>query len=173
MRGAVYTMQELMDTSGQLREWAYNALDCTGTRKVWDALSPRLNENQRRTYAFHRSLQAPCLAMMRRGVLVDEQALGSALRELQQEQKALAKEVNGYEELKLWDKTELVTGLCPSPPLGKHHKWPKGVLDSPLRRCVRCGVSRVVRSPFNPVSHEQCSHLLHDLLKLPREKNKK
>lgn len=173
MSGHVYSMEELQATEGQLREWAYNALDCTGTRKVWDAIDPRLDSYTRKTYSFHRALQAPVLAMMRRGVLVDQPALSKTLKELQVEMKALVKEMNGYEELKIWDKKELVTGFCPKLAIGKRHKWPRGVADGPDRRCLCCGTPRVVGSPFNPVSHEQTAHLLHDLLKLPRERNKK
>lgn len=173
MRGRVYSMKELLATSGQEREWAYNSLDCTGTRKVWDALAPLLDNHTKKTYAFHRSLQAPALAMMRRGVLVDQVSLAPALKELKKDLEALGKEVNGYEELKKWDAVQVVTGLCSAPPLGKHHKWPRNVEDSPEKRCLRCNAARVVRAPFNPVSHEQCAHLFHELLLLPRELNKK
>lgn len=172
MRGRVYTMEELMASSGQLREWAYNALDCTGTRKVWDALVPRLNKNQERTYAFHRALQAPCLAMMRRGVLVDKTALADALSALGKKLKANVRAVNKMPELEKWDGQEKVTGLCPTPPLGKHHKWQKGVPDTPDRKCEKCGAARIVRKPFNSVSHEQCAHLFHDIFGWPRERNK-
>lgn len=172
MRGKIYTMQELLDTQGQEREWAYNALDCTGTRKVWDALIPRLNANQARTYAFHRSLQAPALAMMRRGVLVDRNALADALGSQKKKLAAIIRKVNKLPELAAWDGKMKVTGLCPAPPLGKHHKWPRGVPDSLEKKCEKCGQARIVRQPFNPVSHEQCAHLFHNLLGWPREKNK-
>jgi DNA polymerase-1 len=83
------------------------------------------------------------------------------------------KKVNGLPELEGWDAQSKVTGLCPAPPLGKHHKWPRKVADTPEKRCERCGQRRMVREPFNPVSHHQCAHLFHDLLGLPREQNKK
>lgn len=172
-RGKVYTMRELGETNGQLREWAYNALDCTGTRKVWDAISPRLNANQARTYAFHRALQAPCLAMMRRGVRVDQKALADVMAGLKRELKRISKELNALPVvMEKWDVLEKVTGLCPSPPLGKHHKWPRGEADTPERKCTRCGQARMVRAPFNPNSHDQCARLFHVILGWPREENK-
>lgn len=178
MRGRIYTMAELMATRGQEREWAYNALDCTGTRKVWDALIPRLNANQARTYALHKSLMAPTLAMARRGVLVDRVALAEAVgsmvppRGLLGDLTKIVRTINKLSELAAWDKLDTVTGLCPSPPLGKHHKWPRGVPDSPERKCEKCGTARMRKSPFNPNSHPQCCHLFHTLWGWPEMENK-
>lgn len=174
-RGRVWTMPELVAMpEGQLRYWAYNALDCTGTRKVWDVLRPRLDPARERTYAFHRALQAPVMAMMRRGVRVDQLRLNEALKTLRRELAVEIRKANRLPVVKeKWDGELKVTGLCPTPPYGKRHKWPRGVEDGPERKCEKCGVARVKKGLFNPNSHEQCAHLFHDLMGLARMKNKK
>lgn len=53
------------------QESIYNALDCCVTHEVLLELLPQLDEVTERTYAFERTLQAPILEMMLRGVLVD------------------------------------------------------------------------------------------------------
>ena len=64
---------------GQLRSYAYNAIDCIATREIADVLLPRLDVAQARLYAFERAAQLPAFAMTRRGVLVDEAACTEAV----------------------------------------------------------------------------------------------
>ena len=168
---------------GQLKDWAYNALDTTGTREIADVLLPRLRQlvdsegriiaNSEGVYAFERALQAPALAMMLRGVRMDttkrQQMVNDLKRELAKDLRGIAK-MPGVEDK--WDATELETGFC-TLEMGKHHKWPRGVPDSPDRRCERCGVPRVKPAAFNPNSSEQAFHLFYDLHGKPPLTNKK
>lgn len=156
---------------GQLKSWAYNALDCTGTAEICDVLLPRLNENQARTYAFERALQAPALSMMLRGVRVDQnkrnEMVTSLKRELNSDLKRIAKIPEIVEK---WDGRIKETGVCPGT-FGKRHKWPKGEPDE-TRRCKVCNVPRMAVDAFNPNSPTQTAHLFYDLLKVPEFTNK-
>src|SRR5215510_4518438 len=69
----------------QERQWAYNALDNTGTREVADELLQRLNRDTSRVYAFERALQAPALSMMMRGIRCDEYKRNEMVKELRAE----------------------------------------------------------------------------------------
>lgn len=157
---------------GQEKSWCYNALDCTGTLEIAQVLLPRLNEAQSLTYAFERALQAPAIAMMMRGVRVDEtkraEMVTTLKRELASEMRKIAKLPQVTE---VWDGTELETGECPAE-LGKHHKWPRGVPDSPDRKCERCGAPRVRAKPFNPGSPDQNHRLFYELHGVSPIKNK-
>lgn len=167
----VINLSTAKQQSGQLRAWAYNALDVTGTREVADTLLPELNDANSRTYAFERALQAPAMSMMLRGVRVNTYLRDEMVKELKQELKRDDRELARIVAPK-WDGTELETGLCPGA-FGKHHKWPRGVADGPEKRCERCGASRIKSSPFNANSPDQVWHLLHDLHKVPGLTNKK
>lgn len=166
------SLTEAQATQGQLRQWAYNALDVTGTHEVWGVLRPRLSPNQSRIYAFERALQAPALSMMMRGVRVDVQKrkemVQSLERELKKDTLAIAKSplVQG-----VWDGVEKETGFCPKA-FGKRHKWPRGVPDTPERCCERCGTSRFRPVAFNANSSSQVHHLLYELHGIPTHRNK-
>lgn len=158
----------------QERAYAYNALDVTGTREIADVLLPRLNAAQERTYAFERALQGPSIAMMNRGINIDEMKRSRMVTELKRE---LAKDVNGIAKMEVissvWDLKEKVTGLClKSTRKDHHHKWPKGVPDEE-RHCEFCGTDRLVSKPFNANSSDHVDHLLYDLLNVPIHTNKK
>jgi len=159
---------------GQLRDYAYNTLDCTGTRAVADVLLPRLTPQTGLTYSFERACQAPALAMMIRGVLVNLVVRDSELAELRRDLKKAAKASNKQPLIKeKWDGTELETGKCKnSTRKDGRHKWPRGVPDAE-RRCETCNTPRVKRKDFNPNSHVQCWHLFYDILGIPVQKNKK
>ncbi len=161
---------------GVLRDYAYNALDVTGTREVADTLRGLLTPATERTYAFERALQAPALTMMKRGIKVDtdkrQARVASLKRELATTQKAINKLPLMQEK---WDGTEIETGFCrvkKDDGKEQRHKWPRGVEDSPEKTCERCGMARVKRAPFNPQSPPQGLHLFHDILGLPPYKNK-
>lgn len=169
----VMSLEQAQDAHGMEREWCYNALDCTGTREVWDALHPRLNPGQALIYAFERALQAPCMSMMRRGIKVDLMARNDAIRqqkrELEREEAAVAKR---EDIAKVWHLTEKETGECSARP-GKKHRWyPKGAPDAE-RACADCSTPRLRPKPFNCNSRQQVEHLFHDCLGIPHYKNKK
>lgn len=163
---------------GQLRDYAYNALDVVGTREVWDNLRLLLNPLTERTYAFERALQAPALTMMRRGILVDQERREIAKAALKRELGGVQRDLNALPWVKeKWDGRELETGFCkvPHEKTGKkrRHKWPRGLSDEdPAKRCELCGKGRWKRKAFNPGSPPQCTHLFHDLLALPAYQNK-
>lgn len=159
---------------GQLKDWAYNALDITGTREVHDALFPRLDSLTARTYAFERAVQGPALTMMRRGILVDTEARKAAVKALKADQRKLIKTLASMPKIKkVWDRYEKVTGACKKATRkdGKH-KWEKGVPDTPNRKCVDCGRSRMKLTVFNPGSSHDKNHLFYDLFGLKPIKNK-
>lgn len=178
--GLTVGIEEAQQLRGQLRHWAYNALDVTGTLEIAEVLLPRLDDKAQRTYAFERACQSPAITMMRRGVRVDTVARSEAITELKRD---LRKASGAIDKLpivaEVWDGTELETGFCPKgdlTPSGnlQRHKWPRGVDDDdPAKKCERCGCSRKKRQPFNANSPPQTDHLLHDLFGLKRMRNKK
>jgi len=65
---------------GEQKLWVYCGLDNCLTHEVGETLRPQLNpKTSTRTYRFERAMQAPALAMMRRGMLVDQEAMHLAL----------------------------------------------------------------------------------------------
>lgn len=166
------TWEEAQHTSGVLREWAYNCGDVMGTQDILATLLPRLIPEQERTYSFHRALQAPCMAMMRKGVLMDEPKRAARIKALRLELHKIAKHINQLPGVvDVWDATMLETGICDTD-LGKHHKWPRGVPDSPDRKCERCGKPRVKHSPFLPSSGDQRARLFYVLHGITPIRNK-
>lgn len=173
------TEKDIPTLQGQRRFWAYNGLDCCVTREVWDVISPRLGPEQRATYAFERAMQAPAMAMMRRGVLVDVAARATAVGELKKDLIRLDQKLNADTIVaEVWDGKELETGYCPKGGLTKtgrrqRHVWPRGdAAESGEYRCERCGMPRYKRRPFNGNSSDQCWRLFYELLGLPVQHNK-
>ena len=168
------TEKDAARLTGQLAHWAYNALDCCTTAGVLEALLPNLTPITARTYAFERACQAPAMAMMRRGILVDERARSRAIKRVTKE---LRDQLAGLNKLPVvrdkWDGTELETGKCrKATRKDGRHKWPLRVPDAE-RRCVDCNAPRVRPEPFNAASWQQTWHLLYDLHGIPKQKNKK
>lgn len=62
--------------------WVYNALDAAVTYEVRDAILPNMDEVALRTYQFSLDLQVPVLAMMRKGIRVDQPQRAAALHDL-------------------------------------------------------------------------------------------
>lgn len=157
---------------GQARDWAYNCLDVTGTHEVATELLSKLSPLQARTYAFERQLQGPAFSMMMRGVRINHPLREEMVKELKKE---LAKDERGIavhdQVVDRWDGHELETGLCPSNN-GKRHKWPRGVPDSPERRCLLCNASRINPKPFEATSSVQVHRLIYDLHAIPHYVNK-
>lgn len=178
--GRIVTLEEARELpdGSQLKKYAYNALDTTGTREIFDVLHPRLNDAQRRTYAFERALQGPSLSMSLRGIRVDKFQRGAMVAELKRE---LRSDTVSIAKLPLvaehWHETELETGWCKANP-EKHHKWPRAKkgepkLDPTNMVCDRCKTARTHPSSFNANSHDQVSKLLYEIHQVPVELNKK
>lgn len=174
----IYTLEQAKaEPKGQRKDYLYNILDVTGTREIADVLLPRLNAAQQQTYAFERALQAPAMAMMQRGILIDgmqrQRMITELKRELEKDVRALAKNdaINA-----VWDLTTKNTGSCKLPQRkdGKHkwEKWDKGA-DEYGRHCVACGADRLIIDPFNANSSSHVDHLIYDLLRVPVHTNKK
>lgn len=158
--------------NGQLKAWAYCALDATGTREIADNLLPRLTPAQLRTYNFEKAQQGPAVAMMLRGVAVDTQKRAAMINQLKREQ---VKDLRNLQKLPgiagVWNKMEKDTGSCPAE-LGKKHNWhPRGG-DPKEQTCKRCGAPRLKLAPFNPGSSAQKKHLFYTLHKVKPMKNK-
>lgn len=170
----VVNLEEAQTATGQLRHWLYNAMDCIGTREVFDTLLPRLDEDTSRTYAFERALQAPLMTMARRGVLVDVESRKEAVQRLEKEARAIAKAINAMPlVIEYWDGVLKVTGACKkSTRKDGKHVWEKGVEDTPKRLCTCCGTARFAPSPFNPGSDDQAMRLFYGLLGIKEMKNK-
>lgn len=166
----IINLTEAKKLEGQMRHWAYNALDTTGTLEIAENLQAELTGPYARTYAFERALQAPAMSMMLRGVRVDTYRRDAMVKELRQEFKKDDKAIQALVHWK-WDGTETDTGFCPAD-LGKHHKWPRGVPDSPDKRCQKCGAPRIKPAPFNAASPDQTFHLIYDLHNITPVTNK-
>lgn len=172
LRISIQDAQKL--SKGQLKSYAYNAVDCIATYDVFEALEPRLNDAQRRMYKFNMAAQMPAFSMTRRGTKVDVFKRDETVLELKKDLKKSERALNKDElVLKHWDGLEKVTGKCPSSTRkdGKH-SWERGVEDTPERTCTACGTSRFKRSALNPRSPDQVKHLLYDLLKAKPQRNK-
>ena len=170
----IVTEKEAARLQGQLKHWAYNAMDCCTTAGVLEALLPSLTPGTARTYAFERACQAPAMAMMRRGILVDTRARAIAIKRVTRELKTQLTALNQLPVVaSRWDGTELETGKCrKATRKDGRHKWPLRVPDAE-RRCVDCNAARVRPEPFNAASWQQTWHLLYDLHGIPKQKNKK
>ncbi len=170
----IVTEKDAARLKGALAHWAYNALDCCTTAGVFEALVPLLTPTTERTYAFERACQAPAMAMMRRGILVDVRARDRAVKRVGGELKAQLRGLNDSALVKeKWDGVELETGKCKSATRKDgRHKWPLRVPDAE-RSCVDCGAPRLKPEPFNAASWQQTWHLFYDLLGVPKQKNKK
>lgn len=68
---------------GQLRDFAYNGMDCCGTLDIFEQLTPELEEMSARLYRFERSLQNATMTVNLRGMAVDEEAAAEGIAQLQ------------------------------------------------------------------------------------------
>lgn len=157
------SLNDLPKLTGAHRDWAYNCLDCTGTREIFDTLKPLLTPITSKTYAFEKACQAPAFEMMLEGVLVDTEIRSKRIAKLNKELAQLEAQLNALPLIKdVWREYETVTGLCDANE-GKHHKWPKGVPDAE-RKCEHCGTARLTIKPFNPASSQQKMKLFYQYL---------
>ena len=168
----IVDLKQARELDGQLRHWAYNALDCTGTREIADNLSKELTPPTALVYGFERALQAPAMSMMLRGVRVDRTKREAMIREAKQELRNADRRIQKEPVVVAqWDGTELETGICGQRGVGQHHKWPRGVPDAE-RKCECCGTPRVKRTDFNANSADATYHLLYERLGIPVRTNK-
>lgn len=157
---------------GQERDWAYNALDATGTLEIAQELLPKLSPLQQRTYQFEKQLQGPALSMMLRAVRINQPLRAEMVKELKREMIHEEKAIAVHDQVVgIWDGKELETGVCPAN-FGKRHTWPRGVPDSPDRRCSKCNASRVNYKAFEATSAAQTARLIYDLHGTPPYTNK-
>lgn len=149
--------------------WAYNGMDTLITREVYDTIAPVASDRNKHIYAFERALQAPAMAMMLRGVRINETARAKALKDAQRDATLQVGAI--MEVISPWwsHKTKRATkGDCID---GASHKWPK--TDSLEEcACAVCGVSRLVAVDFNPASPVQVKKLLYDVMQLPVKRNR-
>ena len=61
---------------------AYNCLDCCITREIADVLLPKVEKLGNDIYDFERACQGPAMAMMLRGILIDEGKRKEAIKAL-------------------------------------------------------------------------------------------
>lgn len=165
----IIDINDALQLTGVLGHWAYNALDCCGTREVYDVIERKLSPTTRLTYEFEMATQSPAMAMMRRGVLVDEVARSRAVEQLETDELASHTQVNKLIPPGVWTRTQLRTGKCAD---GKPHRWPRGVPDEE-RSCSKCGQARVMPAPFNPLSDDQGKELFYKQLGFQELYNKK
>jgi hypothetical protein len=179
---------------GELRQQAYNALDCTGTLEILENVRPLLEPHQERIYRYQMALQNCTLSCMAKGIRVDLDARKDAIAELKKEQRHTIKSISVHPLVReVWDLVEKNTGACKkaSRKDGKH-KWPRKrvelapaasgigppqrfVIQPPAEhnmRCEDCGAFRLIPAPFNANSPDQVAHLFYDLLGAPKQKNK-
>lgn len=170
----IVTLQQAQHLGpSQLKDYAYNALDCTGTREVADVLLPRLQPHHQRIYAFERALQKPALSMSLRGVRVDVQKRNDMVAGLKREMRAVEKRISKMPLIvEKWDGVEKETGFCLQNG-GKRHKWPRGMPDTPEKQCLLCGARRLTPSPFNANSSTQRAHFFYDIMGCEEEHDKK
>lgn len=170
-----FSLKEAMNLPPSwIRSQIYNALDCVGTRQVFDSLWAASDERTRRTYSFSRATQAMGFSMMSRGILIDQHARTLAIKDAERDLEECERLIQTNQRiLAVWDGMEKVTGHCEkSTRKDMKHVWQKGVEDTPERLCTCCGTSRFTRKPFQASSPQQMKHLLYDLLHMPVQKNK-
>lgn len=159
---------------------AYACLDTTGTREIFDVLYPRMNDNQARTYRWNMAQLSPSIAMTLRGCRIDQNARLESQITLRRDLATAEKRVAALPlVMERWDGVALETGRCPkNPRLRKDgsqglHKWPRPSVAYPKlsdaeKRCELCSAPRLKPKPFAASSNQQVSHLLYDLLEVPR-----
>ena len=60
------------DLSNEQTEWVYCALDCALTYEIWNKIYPEFDPYTKQTYSFELDSLQPAMAMMLRGLRVDE-----------------------------------------------------------------------------------------------------
>ncbi len=158
------------------RRFVYNCLDACIPCEIVEALDPMLDPAAARIYAFERAMQAPAMAMMLRGVRIDDETRRKHLTQLRRDAKKLTRKLNKTVAELGWDRTikatAKTTGACPE--TLKQHKWPRGVAEED-RVCELCGFARLQPKPFNPNSNGKTgdvAYMLYDILGIPPYRNK-
>lgn len=160
--------------TGHIREALYNAIDTVATLETSHALDKRMTEADRRSHDFYMAIQVPAFDMMLRGIRVDPIEHAKLQKTIRLEEAKTLRLLQKHPQIEpIWDKLEKNTGACavPSRKDGKH-KWEPGVEDSPERKCLDCGASRMRIRPFLPSSTDDVKHLYYDLWKMQRQHDK-
>lgn len=169
-----FNLSQAQYSSGMQREWLYNALDCIATLEIDNVLDAQMTDADRRTMNMYLASQAMAAEMTYKGIRVsesDREALQAQVtKEIQEVRRKLAKHPL---IAPIWDKLEKNSGACHRPTRkdGKH-KWPRGVEDTPEKKCEDCGASRFKVRPFMPSSDDDLKHLFYDLWKLKKQTDK-
>lgn len=179
----IISLKDAQSLKGEGQFQAYGCLDVTGTREIYDALRPQLNQDTLRNYKWAKAQQSPAFTMVNRGVRINTEKRDAVVKALKAELKIAiqAAQANPFVE-ELWSETELETGNCgsrPPSPSGKpaKHKWPRApkgaeALDPAQMVCECCGTSRVRRKVFEPTSADACKKLFYRDLKVPIQRSK-
>lgn len=83
MRELDYTNPESLSEAEKL--WAYNGLDTSVTREIWDQILPQADPTALATYRFEKRLLGPAFDMMKRGLRVDPIYRAKAVARLTEE----------------------------------------------------------------------------------------
>lgn len=89
---------DLLDRRGSIgnqREWSYNGLDACVTLEILHQIAPQLDKLSESTYSFSRSLQAPFLEMVLRGLRVDLARRSRVIEELKADIERIANDLTG------------------------------------------------------------------------------
>lgn len=156
-------LYQAQQTVGFQREAVYNALDTITTLEIDNVLEARMHPADKRTMNFYLAQQAAALDMTIRGMNVDESEREALVAKLTKERRKVERELVNHALIKpVWDRLEKDTGMCPVPSRkdGKH-KWEPGVEDTPERKCLSCGASRMKVRAFKPSSDADLQHLFY------------
>jgi DNA polymerase-1 len=95
---------QLSDLDAEQQDWLYNAKDCCIPHQIDAALEPRLTPAKRRIYRFEMAQQAVAWDMMRRGVLINNNAREGLLHELTAARERVNRYINRLAEV-MWGKS--------------------------------------------------------------------
>ena len=83
--------------------WLYNALDCAVTLEVWEALQEHRTPAANLSYNFVSAMRGPALEMMLRGIRIDMEQRGEAIRYYEKKRDRVDKILQQF-ALAVWDK---------------------------------------------------------------------
>lgn len=169
-----FNLHEAQILEGHRKEAIYGTLDTIATMIIDNVLERRMSKGQLRTHDFYMATQGPAMEMTLRGIKVDESAKQKLVSDLQKRHRTVLATLASHPQIKpIWDHMEKNTGACgrPSRKDGKH-KWAPGMADTPERKCLDCGHSRMIVRAFKPSSDDDVKHLLYDLYGMRKITNK-
>lgn len=146
----IISSHETEKLSYDLKQQAYNTLDCCVPMEVLPRLWEAADEDERRAYAFDRAMQGPAFTMAVRGICVDEEACAPAIADLRAKETRCAQILDRFAEVWEYEKSFPLTK-------GQAREMEK--------------VWGVVR--FNPLSPQQVKHFLYDVCREKPYHNRK